>query len=115
MERTVRRADRVASRMAIACLVAMTMCAMAHEPALAANAAPALPQLSGLDGLAASLSKLLSVQLVIGFGLGLLAGEAGRVAWTAGLGAWRSLLTFATLVSRYGVVAGLLGAVLYFI
>ena len=86
----------------------------AAVPAVAGGLGSNVP-IPNLNGLVDGLTQLLSTQLIVGFALGLFAGEAGRVAWTAGLGAWNALLAFATLATRYGVVAGLLGAVLYFV
>ena len=81
----------------------------------AAGGALAVAGWLGLDDLGGSLLRLLSVQLPIGFVLGIVAGEAGRVAWKAGLGAFKALATFGGAAARYGVVAVMLAAVLYFV
>jgi hypothetical protein len=94
-------------------LLAPVVTAEAHAAGAASELA--LPQWLSFGGLLAGLPRLLSIELLVGFALGLFAGEAGRIAWTAGLGAWKALLTFGTLAARYGVIAGLLGAVLYFV
>ena len=108
---------RMPARRMIAWIALATCCCA--EPSFAAGAgqgaSTGLSVLPGLEGLAGSLSQVATVQLMLGFCLGLAAGEVGRIGWKAGLGAWRLLMGIATLTARYGVVAGLLGAVLYFI
>ena len=68
-----------------------------------------------LQGLTDGLISVLSVQLLVGFALGLAANEAGRVAWGAGRGAMKSLLSFSTIAAQYGAIAAVLGTVLYFV
>ena len=91
--------------------------AVTAGPALAGDAAGWLvvPEWLRLDRLVDGFIRQLSFELLAGFMLGIVASEAGRAAWNAGLGACNALLAFATLTTRYGVFAVLLAAVLYFI
>ena len=103
------------SRSTLAAAVALTLLAVTPALAFDVGNALALPASFGLDTLADALAELLSIQLLVGFGLGIVACHAGRVAWVKGKGAFNSLLTFGTFAARYGAVAGVLGVVLYFV
>ena len=102
---------------ALAAAAALALAAAAPATAWAAGAAgvPSILDGLGVDRLAGGIVGLLSIQLLIGFALGVVAGEIGRHAWKAGLGAFKSLLTFGRFAGQYGVVAVLLGAILYFV
>lgn len=106
MSRTIRL---LASFAALACLCSST--------GLAAETGGMLSWLEDLSftRIFGSLLSLVSLQLLIGFLLGLVAAELGKMAWKTSQGVWKATVAFSSSAAQYGAIAAVLACVLYFI
>ena len=90
---------------------------LAGSTAVAAEGSTVLTWLEELSfsRIAGSLLSLVSLQLLIGFLIGLVSAELGKVAWKTSQGVWKATLAFSTSAAQYGAIAAVLVCVLYFI
>ena len=99
----------------LAAVLAAVPEAHAAGPGMADSMADMLPARLGLDQLSSTLNGVLSWQSLLGFLVGLAAGEGWRIASKAGTSAWKATIKFGAFAGQYGALAVLLGAALYFI